>query len=103
MKVMSLQTPAKPAKKSQALVFEEEEVEEVPELERLRTSFVGDIEVTEGITTLLTILCTSPDCSKKTKSRCLLERNDDLCCSLFNTPRYELRVYCCVRSDRRLV
>ena len=58
MEVMSLESPAKPAKKSPALVFEEEEAEETPEveeLEDLRTRFVGDIEITESTSMLLTI------------------------------------------------
>ena len=45
MKVMSIETPTKAVKKSPALLFEEEEVDE---LEDLRTRFVGDIEITEG-------------------------------------------------------
>jgi len=48
---MSIQTPTKPVKVSPALLFEEEEVDEAPEvdeLEELRTRFVGDIEITEG-------------------------------------------------------
>jgi hypothetical protein len=82
MEVMSLETPAKPAKKSQALVFEEEEeAEEVPELESLRTSFVGDIEVTEGIRTLLTILCTSPDYAKK-RPRAAARGNEATICAI---------------------
>ena len=51
MKVMSIETPTKLVKKSPALLFEEEEVDEAPEvdeLEDLRTRFVGDIEITEG-------------------------------------------------------
>lgn len=51
MKVMSLETPSKPVKMSPALLFEEEDAEQVPEvdeLEYLRTQFVGDVEVTEG-------------------------------------------------------
>lgn len=58
MKVMSLETPTKPVKKSPALLFEEEEVNGAPEddeLEDLRTRFVGDIEITEGTPVLLTI------------------------------------------------
>jgi len=64
MKVMSLETPAKLAKKSPALLFEEEEAEEVPEvdeLEVLRTRFVGDIEITEGTSVLLTVLDIFPN------------------------------------------
>jgi len=56
MKVMSLETPSKPVKKSPALLFEEEEAEEVPEvdeIEILRTRFVGDVEVTEDQEPLL--------------------------------------------------
>ena len=58
MKVMSLESPSKLAKKSPALVFEEEEVEEAPEVDQvedLRTRFVGDIEITEGTSMLLTV------------------------------------------------
>jgi len=56
MKVMSIEAPTKPVKKSPALLFEEEEVDEAPEvdeLEDLRTRFVGDIEITEGKPALL--------------------------------------------------
>jgi hypothetical protein len=91
MKAMSLETPSKRVKKSPALLLEEEEAEEVPEvdeLEDLRTRFVGDIEVTEGIPVLFIVLVLSPDRSLKTKSHCLLSRSDDLSCSLFNTPRH---------------
>ena len=59
MKVMSLETPSKPVNKSPALLFEEEEVDEAPEVDELadlRTRFVGDIELTEGTPTLLTVL-----------------------------------------------
>ena len=59
MKVMSIETPIKPVKKSPALLFEEEEVDEAPEvdeLEDLRTRFVGDIEITECTPTQLTAL-----------------------------------------------
>ena len=64
MKVMSLETPTKPVKKSPALLFEEEEAEEVPEvdeLEDLRTRFVGDIEITEGTLVQFALLDASPD------------------------------------------
>lgn len=91
MKVMSLETPSKPTKKSPALLFEEEEAEEVSEvdeLEDLRTRFVGDVEITEGTLVLLTVLQVSPDRNLKIKSHCSSERSDDLCCSLFNTPRH---------------
>lgn len=91
MKVMSLETPSKPVKKSPALLFEEEETEEVPEvdeIEDLRTRFVGDIEVTEGTLVLFVVLNVSPDCNLKTKSHCLSKRSDDLSYSLFNTPRH---------------
>jgi len=91
MKVMSLDTPSKPMRKSPALLFEEEEAEEVPVVDRiedLRTRFVGDIEVTEGTLVLFIVANVSPDRNLKTKSRCLSRRNDDLSCSLFNTPRH---------------
>ena len=58
MKVMSLESPIKPTKKSRALVFEEEEAEQVPEVDKvedLRTRFVGDLETTEGTSTFLLI------------------------------------------------
>jgi len=64
MKVMSIETPTKPVKKSPALLFEEEEVDEAPEvdeLEDLRTRFVGDIEITEGTPALLTAPGTPSD------------------------------------------
>ena len=51
MKVMSLESPNKTAK-SPALVFEQEEAEDAPEVDQvedLRTRFVGDIEITEGM------------------------------------------------------
>jgi len=93
MKVMSLETPSKPAKKSPAVLFEEEEAEEVSEVDRiedLRTRFVGDIEVTEGTLMLFIVPNLSPDRNLKTKSHCSLKRRDDLSCSRSNTPR---RVY----------
>lgn len=91
MKVMSLETPPKPIKKSPALLLEEEEADEVlevDELEDLRTRFVGDIEITEGTVMLLIVLDTSPDHSSKTKSHYSSNRSDDLYCFLFNTPRH---------------
>jgi len=91
MKVMSLETPTKPVKKSPALLFEEEEVDESPEvneLEDLRTRFVGDIETTEGIPALFTILYARSDDPRKIKSHCSWKRNDDSYCFLFNTPRH---------------
>jgi hypothetical protein len=66
MEVMSLETPTKLVKKSPALVFEEEDREEVPEadeLEDLRTRFVGDIELTEGMPMFPAIADTSADYS----------------------------------------
>jgi len=53
MKLMSLETPSKSAKKSPTLIFEEEETEQVEEVEDLRTQFVGDLEVTEDHEPLL--------------------------------------------------
>lgn len=64
MKVMSLNSPIKPAKKSPALVFEEEETDEAPEVgevEDLRTRFIGDIEITEGTPMAAHRSDTSPD------------------------------------------
>jgi len=61
MKVMSLETHTKPVRKSPALLFEEEEVPEVDELEDLRTRFVGDVEITEGTPVPLIVLGESPD------------------------------------------
>jgi len=64
MKVMSLETPSKSVRKSPALLFEEEEAEEVPEVgevEDLRTRFVGDVETTEGTPVPLIVLGESPD------------------------------------------
>jgi hypothetical protein len=90
MKVMSLETPAKFAK-SPALLFEEEEADEVPEvdeLEDLRTRFVGDIEITEGTPVSPTVFNAPPDHDQKIKSRCSSRRSDDLYCSLFNTLRH---------------
>jgi len=56
MKVMTLESPVKPAKKLPALVFEEEEAEEASEVDKveaLRTRFVGDVEITEDQEPLL--------------------------------------------------
>ena len=90
MKAMSLESPTKAVKKSPALLFEEEEAEapEVGELEDLRTRFVGDIEITEGISALLTVLDAYPNRNRKIKSHCSPKRSEDLYCSQFNTPRY---------------
>lgn len=91
MKVMSLETPSKTVRKSPAVLFEEEEAEEVSEADRiedLRTRFVGDIEVTEGTLMLFIVPNVSPDRNLKTKSHFSLKRSDDLSCSLFNTPRH---------------
>lgn len=91
MKVMSLETPNKPTKKSPALLFEEEETEEVPEVgevEDLRTRFVGDIEITEGTPMSVTLLDPSPDPLLKIKNHCSSKRSGALSCSLFNTPRH---------------
>ena len=91
MKVMSLETPSKPVKKSPALLFEEEEAEEVPEVDRLedlRARFVGDIEVTEGTLVPLIVLNVSSDHNFKTKSHCSSKQSDDLSCSLSNILRH---------------
>jgi len=91
MKVMSLETPSKPVRKSPALLFEEEEAEEVlevDEIEDLRNHFVGDLEVTEGTLVLFIVLNVSSDRNLKIKSHCLSKRSDDSSCSLFNTPRH---------------
>ena len=91
MKIMSLETPTRPTKKSQALVFEEEEIEEAPEadeVEDLRTHFVGDTEITEGTLVLLNAPDTFPDYIQQLKSRSSLKRSGGSCCSLFNTQRH---------------
>ena len=91
MKVMSIESPVKPAKKSPALLFEEEEVDETPEvdeLEELRTRFVGDIEITEGSPALLTALGAPSDNPRQIKSHCSWKRSGDLYCFPFNTPRH---------------
>jgi hypothetical protein len=88
MKLMSLETPSKSAKKSPTLIFEEEETEQVEEVEDLRTQFVGDLEVTEGTSVSFAALNVSPDQSLKITSHFSSKRNDDLYCSPFSTLRY---------------
>ena len=101
MKVMSIETPTKLVKKSPALLFEEEDVDEVPEvdeLEDLRTRFVGDIEITEGTPVLHTVLDIPSDNPRKIKSHCSWKRSGDLYCFPFNTPRHAF-----TRSWSRLI
>ena len=89
MKVMSLESPTKPARKSPALVYEEEEADEtqeVDELEVLRTRFVGDIEITEGTSILLSI--STRLLIIVNRSRATARRNETTICSVpYSIPR----------------
>jgi hypothetical protein len=99
MKAMSLESPTTPAKTLPALVFEEEEAEEVDQVEDLRTRFVGDIEISESTSMVLTIP-THPLIIFY-RSRATARRNEATICIVpYSIPRgMHLRVRHCAQAN----